>query len=253
MSDVVYINNKQLEAKSLFAQRVITFRDIDKLHERPEGTASRNFSANRKHFIEGEDCFYLSGAEMQSTNFANYYSPKGLVLLTESGYLMLVKSFTDDLAWKVQKELVNGYFRAKIQPQIATTQTEALLQAAQILAQQEKQIKQLAAAQAESNSQLQVLNHRVDSLDAVNTDGDHRQRLNRMVQKYARQKGIMFRVAWNEFKQSFNLAYRTNLELLILNFEKKTGMKKVTIPQYLAATNKLADGIRVADKLLNAA
>lgn len=27
--------------------------------------------------------------------------PKGTTLITESGYLLLVKSFTDDLAWKV--------------------------------------------------------------------------------------------------------------------------------------------------------
>ena len=40
-------------------------------------------------------------------------APNGLVLITESGYLMLVKSFTDDLAWKVQRELVKTYFRAK--------------------------------------------------------------------------------------------------------------------------------------------
>ena len=29
-----------------------------------------------------------------------------LKVITETGYLMLVKSFTDDLAWKVQRELV---------------------------------------------------------------------------------------------------------------------------------------------------
>lgn len=34
-------------------------------------------------------------------------NPNNLVtLITETGYLMLVKSFTDDLAWKVQRELV---------------------------------------------------------------------------------------------------------------------------------------------------
>ena len=27
--------------------------------------------------------------------------------------MMLVKSFTDDLAWKVQRELVNSYFKLK--------------------------------------------------------------------------------------------------------------------------------------------
>lgn len=38
-------------------------------------------------------------------------TPKGY-LLTESGYLTLVKSLTDDLAWKVQRDLVKGYFQS---------------------------------------------------------------------------------------------------------------------------------------------
>ena len=33
--------------------------------------------------------------------------------MTETGYLMIVKSFTDDLAWSVQRQLVNTYFKAK--------------------------------------------------------------------------------------------------------------------------------------------
>lgn len=39
--------------------------------------------------------------------------PKGTTLITESGYLLLVKSFTDDLAWKVQRQLVSNYFQSK--------------------------------------------------------------------------------------------------------------------------------------------
>lgn len=35
-----------------------------------------------------------------------------VTLITESGYLMLVKSFTEDLAWEVQQKLVNSYFKA---------------------------------------------------------------------------------------------------------------------------------------------
>ena len=36
-----------------------------------------------------------------------------VTVLTESGYLMIVKSLNDDLAWTVQRLLVNYYFRAK--------------------------------------------------------------------------------------------------------------------------------------------
>jgi len=38
---------------------------------------------------------------------------RGITLLTESGYLLLVKTFTDDLAWEIQRKLVNSYFRSK--------------------------------------------------------------------------------------------------------------------------------------------
>ncbi|GAA0814185.1 ORF6C domain-containing protein [Clostridium tertium] len=115
-NQIVKINNTDLSVKEFNGQRVVTFKDIDMLHERVEGTAKRNFADNKKHFIENVDYFELSKNDV-GTDFVLTYgfdkkAPKGL-LITESGYLMLVKSLQDDLAWKVQRELVNNYFRAK--------------------------------------------------------------------------------------------------------------------------------------------
>ncbi len=109
------INNVPLQIKEYKGQRVVTFRDIDTVHNRPEGTAKRNFSINRKHFIEGEDYFKVCSDEIR-TNKIMDISPKiqrDIILLTESGYLMLVKSFTDELAWSVQRQLVKTYFRVQ--------------------------------------------------------------------------------------------------------------------------------------------
>ena len=55
----------------------------------------------------------LENAEMSKkrTLENDIISNRGTTLMTEQGYLMLVKSFTDDLAWKVQRQLVNNYFR----------------------------------------------------------------------------------------------------------------------------------------------
>lgn len=113
---LVKINNTDLSVKEFNGQRVVTFKDIDMLHERVEGTAKRNFSDNKKHFIKNVDYYELSKSDV-GTDFVLTYefdkkAPKGM-LLTESGYLMLVKSLQDDLAWKVQRELVNNYFRVK--------------------------------------------------------------------------------------------------------------------------------------------
>lgn len=115
-NQLVKINNTDLLVKEFNGQRVVTFKDIDMLHERVDGTAKRNFNENKKHFIENEDYFYINGQELrnlkQSTKFV-LSNAKEIILITESGYLMLVKSLQDDLAWKVQRELVNNYFRVK--------------------------------------------------------------------------------------------------------------------------------------------
>lgn len=105
------INNYIIPIREYNGQRVITFKDIDMVHERPEGTARKRFNDNKKHFIEGVDYFVRKTDE--AANEFGIIAPNGLVLITESGYLMLVKSFTDDLAWKVQRELVNSYFKVQ--------------------------------------------------------------------------------------------------------------------------------------------
>ena len=109
------INDVPLKIKEYKGQRVVTFKDIDTVHNRPEGTAKRNFHINRKHFVEGEDYFKVCWDEIR-TNKIMDISPKthhDIILVTESGYLMIVKSFTDDLSWNVQRQLVKTYFRVQ--------------------------------------------------------------------------------------------------------------------------------------------
>ena len=111
-NQIVKINNSDLLIKEFSGQRVVTFKDIDMLHQRVEGTAKSNFYENKKHFIENEDYFIIKKSlkyEIPTLEIPN----RGITVLTESGYLMLVKSLQDDLAWKVQRELVNNYFRIK--------------------------------------------------------------------------------------------------------------------------------------------
>jgi hypothetical protein len=88
---------------------------IDAVHKRPAGTAARNFRENRERFIEGVEFRLTKFVDLQKSGFLNP-NPNGMTLITESGYLMLVKSLTDARAWAVQRELVKSYFRAKQQP-----------------------------------------------------------------------------------------------------------------------------------------
>lgn len=111
MNGLIKIGNQEISVKEFEGKRVVTFMDIDMVHERPEGTARKRFNDNKKHFIEGEDYFVRKTDEAKSE--FDIVAPNGLVLLTESGYLMLVKSLKDDLAWQVQRQLVKSYFTVK--------------------------------------------------------------------------------------------------------------------------------------------
>lgn len=110
----ITIANTEMAIIEYKGQRVVTLAMIDQVHGRAEGTAKRNFQTNKEHFVEGED-FYLIDFSQKNEfrTFGIEVPSRGLTVFTESGYLMLVKSFTDDLAWQVQRQLVKGYFKAQ--------------------------------------------------------------------------------------------------------------------------------------------
>ena len=127
MAELVKIEGTELAIREYNGQRVVTFKDIDTVHQRPSGTARRNFKHHQKYFEEGKHYFALKADEaaqenpnVRNSHIRNIVVPnRGITVLTERGYLMLVKAFTDDLSWKVQDELISGYFKANAQPQTA--------------------------------------------------------------------------------------------------------------------------------------
>lgn len=140
--EAMIVQGTALQIKEYKGKRVVTFKDIDTVHRRPDGTASRNFRENRQRFISGVD-FY--SVEITNDEFRRQFgisknAGRTITLITETGYLMLVKSFTDDLAWKVQRELVDSYFRIKqvpIEPDVEqknVIDTEKLIQIGSIMA-----------------------------------------------------------------------------------------------------------------------
>lgn len=113
----IAIANTELAVVEYQGQRVVTLAMIDQVHNRPEGTARRNFNTNKERLIEGEDYFKVCADEIRTHKICaiSAKTHEDVALFAESGYLMLVKSFTDDLAWQVQRQLVKSYFKAKEQ------------------------------------------------------------------------------------------------------------------------------------------
>lgn len=109
MNEIIKINNHDVTVKEYNGQRVVTFKDIDEVHERPDGTARVTFNSHKDRFVAKGDYFVCDAYEARE--LFGITAPNGITLITEQGYLMLVKPFGDDLAWEVQRQLVNSYFK----------------------------------------------------------------------------------------------------------------------------------------------
>lgn len=160
MENVVKIQNQEVMVKEYKGQRVVTFKDIDSVHERVEGTARKRFNDNKKHMIEGEDYFVRKTDEAKREY--GITAPNGLILITEQGYLMLVKSFTDDLAWNVQRQLVKSYFN----PQ-RPMQTSELSPELQMFSKIFESAARLELKQKEQDRKLEQLDSKVDFIKDV--------------------------------------------------------------------------------------
>ena len=154
---LVKINNNDVMVKEFQGQRVVTAWDIAKVHNREVKRINEIFKNNIDKFILKEDYFLLNPIEFsESFKTVQDFIPnnvKEIPLFTESGYLMLVKTFTDDLSWKVQRELVKGYFTAKevIKP---LTPAEQLLAQAQLMVNMENRLNTLEKNNARLENNL---------------------------------------------------------------------------------------------------
>lgn len=219
MSNLTTIDNKQFEVKEFQGQRVVTFKDIDMLHERVEGTAKRNFNENRyeadgvtERFIKGVDYFHLTFEEARSTNFVHRPNSQGLTIITESGYLMLVKSLNDDLAWKVQRELVNNYFRVKQSRQLSAI--DQLRLQYQVIEQHEEKLNKVSdkVEYLESKTEYLENNMTIEHGQEVSIKKEVDKRVKQVcygsespayLDKTLRSK--IYRALWRDYKDYFNI------------------------------------------------
>ena len=110
--DIVFIDGNVLNVREYKGHRVVTIQDIARVHKIPAHNIQVNFERNRKHFLEEIDYFHLKyGFDMHKLFISK--KARHINVFTESGYLMLVKSLTDEMSWNVQRELVNSYFKFK--------------------------------------------------------------------------------------------------------------------------------------------
>ena len=132
------------------------------------------------------------------------------------------------------------------------SELEILQRSINQLIEQERKIKALETQQGEQVKRLDIIDSRLEVLNGVHIEGTGRDRLNAMVRAYVVKKGISYAEGWKDFKKAYNRAFHTCLGALLTNYTNKNNLKsKPTIPRFLERTNRIDDGLRVAEKMLN--
>lgn len=119
MNDIIAVNDTNIKIREWNNQRVVTFNDIDKAHEKADGTAKRTFYKYKQYFTENHDYFLVKPEDFQKYAKctlgidAKEIPNRGITFITESGYLKITKPISGEKAWKAQCTLVNSYFKFK--------------------------------------------------------------------------------------------------------------------------------------------
>ena len=179
----------------------------------------------------------------ETTEPDSYGRKRKVYLMNRDGFTLLAMGFTGKRAMEFKLKYIEAFNEMERQLQPQSIEDLIIMQA--------QSMKEIREKVEQQDKQLETVNHRLDNIDKVDTIGDLQQRLNAMVRRFAQQEGIAFSLAWKEFRQAFNTAYRTNLTARMNNYKEKHGLKTLTMPQYLSLTENLKDAIRVADKMLN--
>lgn len=204
-NNLVKINEEEIIVKEYENQRVVTAWDIAKVHNREVREVNQQFNRNKEKLIEGEDYFSLTPIEFSKSQIVIQEfipnSVKEIVLFTESGYLMLVKTFTDDLSWDIQRQLVKGYFKLKENNQKSLTLPQQLLAQAQYL--------------VEIDNRVSVVEDKIDNEIRVD-NGEQRkiqkavgtriyQRID-IIPQLAENKKFVFQALYRDLKDRFGVA-----------------------------------------------
>lgn len=197
MNELVHIGKTDISVKEYNGQRVVTFKDIDTVHQRADGTAGRNFRQNRERFIEGEDYYKISADEIRRSKLFDIpdRATSEYILVTESGYLMLVKSFTDDLAWDVQRKLVSSYFKVKeLASEELSPQMQLIMQMVNNMAQKEladkERDRQIALAQETAEKAVETTERMKDEI--ISPFENWRDDINKKVRQISIASGIPY-------------------------------------------------------------
>ena len=250
MEELIPIGNHEVSVKMYNGQRVVTFKDIDTVHERPEGTARKRFADNRERFIEGTDYFVvtpkiLEESQKSGKRTSGIYevNPRGTAFITESGYLMIVKSFTDDLAWTVQRKLVDSYFRVKqMANEELSPQMQLLMQMVNTMAEKEladkERDRKIAQAKEIADKAVETTERMKEEL--ISPFDNWREDINKKASRISQESGKPYQQLFSEMYFDLERTARCDLSTRQRNKRERMERSGCTKTEIRKETTKIA-------------
>ncbi|MGN6548479.1 MAG: hypothetical protein ACTHJ3_01085 [Pararhizobium sp.] len=146
---------------------VVSLAMVDEVHQRPNGTAGRNFRENRHRFVQAED-FIVGNLDEMRRAFPGAFPSRGGgedTLLTRRGYLKLTKPMNDDRAWAVQGEMIDRYFA--VEAANSMTPAELLLEQAKMMVEVERRQRAVETEQVEQAKRIATTERRLDQIETA--------------------------------------------------------------------------------------
>lgn len=114
---VATIEGYELPIKQVGNERLITFEEVDLVHDLPSGTARKIFHSKREDLLEQEDYYRITTTfadkllcNWQSKNMSQVASRRGTILLTATGYTAIARSIKSQKTWNMEKKVIKDYF-----------------------------------------------------------------------------------------------------------------------------------------------
>ena len=162
-TQLIHINDVQIEQIIYQGEPVVTFAQIAEVHEVPVFNVQRSFERHAERCTPGKHYFRLDFAEANQLQLRVVVGANALIVFTLKGYLLLTKPMRDAKSWQVQERMVDEYFAllatpallaAPALPQLHDPTAQALMQ---LLVEHDATKHQLLVIQAEQHRQDQQL------------------------------------------------------------------------------------------------
>lgn len=190
---------------------------------------------------------------IESSYLAGTGKPYKCYLITKKGCDMVANKMTGEKGVIFTALYVTRFEEMEkelSQSQLPLTVEDMIIMQANSVKELKAKVEHVEVNAEFAKEQAITAHQRIDAMDNTDLIGDLQQRLVRKVQKYAERNGLTYSTGWRDFRQCFNTAFRTNISLRKKYHMESRGIKKMTVPEYLAATEQLPDALRVAEKML---